>query len=104
MLCGPDHGPTPAVMPTFTFLTTSMSTDQQCATARAPKESRPTNDRLVVAVLKLLPQRVRERFCYVLLAVVLTVAVVGMYQAPLPTAAGTAGMGLLSWLARVFGR
>lgn len=104
MLCGRDNRSAPVVKTTFTFFTTSMSTDQQRANARAPKESRTQNDRLVVAVLKLLPQRVRERFCYVLLAVVLTVAVVGMYQAPLPTAAGTAGIGVLSWLARVFGR
>lgn len=90
--------------PTFTFLNTSMSTDQQRAKARAPKESKPNPDRLVVAVLKLLPQRVRERFCYVLLATALTVAIVGMYQAPLYTAASTAGIGVLSWLARVFGR
>jgi hypothetical protein len=104
MLCGRHHRSAPAVETTFTFFTTSMSTDQQRANARAPKESRPQNDRLVVEVLKLLPQRVRERFCYVLLALVLIVAVVGMYQAPLPTAAGTAGIGVLSWLARVLGR
>jgi len=88
----------------FTFHTTSMSIDQPRANVRAPKESNPQNDRLAVAVLKLLPRRARERFCYVLLAVVLTIAVVGMYQAPLPTAAGTAGIGLLTWLARVLGR
>lgn len=94
----------PAVRPNLTFLMTRMSTYQKGAQARVQKDSRPPHAHLVVAVLVLLPQRARERFCYVLLAVALILAVVGMCHAPLATAAGTTGIGFLSWLARVFGR
>lgn len=40
----------------------------------------------------------------VLLAVVFTLAIIGLFQAPIATAAGTTGFGVFSWVARMLGR
>lgn len=67
-------------------------------------KSTSTRDPLFVAVLKLLPQRVRERFCYVALAVLLTAVIVGFMHAPTLTAVSGSGMSALYWLSRLLGR
>lgn len=63
-----------------------------------------SSDPLLVAVLKLLPERVRERFCYVALGGVLIVVVVGALHAPTFTAVSGSGITVLYWLSRLLGR
>lgn len=64
----------------------------------------PPHDPLLVAVLKLLPETVRERFCYVALGVGLIAVVVGLWHAPTFTVASSSGVGILYWLTRLLGR
>lgn len=76
---------------------------QNATSHRAPARGAP-RQRLLVSVLELLPKRVRERFCYVLLIVAALLVALGMWHAPAATAAGGAGAAALSWLARAMNR
>lgn len=63
------------------------------------------HEHVVVGVLRLLPPKVRERFCYVCLGAALIALVVGLYLVPPATVAGGAGVvALVTWLKRMFGR
>lgn len=68
--------------------------------------SNTTNPRIpmLVQVLKLLPPKARERFCYVCFAVLAGVIVYGLWRAPEATAAGGGGFSLMLFLARLFNR
>jgi hypothetical protein len=59
---------------------------------------------MLVQVLKLLPQKARERFCYVSLAVLTGVIVYGLWRAPEATAVGSGGFTLMLFLARLLNR
>lgn len=70
----------------------------------AASKPNPLRDPLLVAVLKLLPAPVRERFCYVALGVGLIAVVVGLWRAPAFTVASSSGISFMYWLARLLGR
>jgi hypothetical protein len=57
-----------------------------------------------VQVLNLLPQKARERFCYVSLAVLAGVVVYGLWKAPVAMATGGGGLSLMLFLTRLFNR
>jgi len=58
----------------------------------------------LVQVLELLPQRVRERFCYVALALVAAVVIYGLWRAPAATAAGSGGVSVMMLIGRLLNR
>lgn len=62
------------------------------------------NEHFVVAVIRLLPDEVRERFCYVCLAAALIALGMGLYLVPQATVAGGSGVALVSLVKRMFGR
>jgi len=70
----------------------------------AASKPNPPRDPLLVAVLRLLPEPVRERFCYVTLVIGLIAVVVGLWRAPSFTVASSSGFSILYWLARMLGR
>ena len=61
-------------------------------------------EHVVVAVVRLLPAKVRERFCYACLGAALLALGLGLFLAPQATLAGGSGVALLSWVKRMFGR
>jgi hypothetical protein len=80
-----------------------MKTQASGDTSRPSRSNVAERESLVVAVLKLLSPRVRERFCYVALAVGFAVFALGLCFAPGPTitCVGAAVAGRLSrWIGR----
>ncbi|OWQ46620.1 hypothetical protein CDL60_14260 [Roseateles noduli] len=71
--------------------------------AQAAQQFAP-HEHVVLGVLRLLPPKVRERFCYVCLAAALIALGLGLYLVPQATVAGGSGVALVAWLKRLFGR